>query len=162
MNVLVCVDHSEESKKALRFAGQLVAGAGSGNSVTLCHVSESLPAYLLSDEPQPGLTLRSAARQIAAQADAEGQKLLAAQKDVLTAAGVAAGSIKTKLIQTAASPEAKQVAAAAAIIDEMKSGGYHVVCLGRRGASQLSPTFVGGVAEKVLRAAQGQTVCVVD
>jgi nucleotide-binding universal stress UspA family protein len=163
VNVLICVDHSPASRKAVQFvAGLLGKTAVPDLSITLFHVTELLPEYVLSEQPAPGMTQRSLAESWAERAIAEGRKLLDENHQELLFAGVAASRIQLKLSTTNCLPESKKVAAALAIIDEVKDGPYTVVCLGRRGASQLASSFIGGIAEKVIRECQGKTVWLVD
>ena len=88
--------------------------------------------------------------------------MLAEHKQALLKAGVASAAVQTKLQVTDCLPESKKVAAALAIIGEMQSGTYDLVCLGRGGATGLAASFIGSVAEKVLRAGQGRSILVVD
>lgn len=163
MNILLCVDHSTASQKAVRFTAELLGKASVPDvSVTLFHVAEFLPEYLLSDSPAPGLTSRELAEMWAQRSRALGQKLLDSAKQTLLSAGMAENSVQSKLCTTSCLPEAKKVAAALSIIDEIQSGAYDVVCIGRRGASELASSFIGGVAEKVIRECGGKTVWLVD
>lgn len=161
MKVLVCVDHSEASKKVVQAAADLLKGR-SGDQVTLFHIAEFLPEFLLSDHPEPGMTSRSLAERWAERAKSDGDKLLSESQAALVAAGVSAAVVHTKLELKDCLPESKKVAAALAIIQEMQSTDYKLVCIGRRGASALSLSMIGGVAEKVLREAHGRSVLVVD
>lgn len=163
MNVLICVDHSPSSQKAVKFAAGVLASANhSGLSITLFHAAGILPSHAVSDQPAKGMTARSTAEADAERAITQGNQLLADQQGVLEAAGVPASSIQVKLCQMECLPEAKKVAAALTIIDEVKQGSYDVVCLGRRGASKLASSILGSVAEKVIRECQGKTVWLVD
>lgn len=162
MKVLLPVDRSTASSKAVQFVGKLLAGRDGQDQVTVFHVAEFLPEFVLTDTPEAGLTTRSLAERWATRAKADGEALLADQKQALVTAGVAAGSVQTKLELTSCLPESKKVAAALSIIGEMQSEAYDLVCIGRRGASALSQSFIGGVAEKVLREAHGRSVLVVD
>lgn len=163
VKVLICVDHSDASQKAVTFAGQVLGKMPQQDlRVTLFHAAELLPEFVLSDQPAPGMTSRVFAEAWADRAKSQGQNLLNEQQAALKSAGVAAGSLTAKLSTMSCLPEAKKVAAALAVIEEVKSGGYDVVCLGRRGASQLAASFIGGVAEKVVRECQGKTVWLVD
>lgn len=162
MKVLLPVDDSAASAKAVQFVAQFLAARGSKDQVILYHVAEFLPEYVQSNTPEPGMTTRSEASAQAKQAKADGEALLGRQKQALVAAGVAAEAVQTKLGETDCLPESKKVAAALAIIAEMQSGNYDLVCIGRRGASGLQSSLIGGVAEKVLREGQGRSVLVVD
>ena len=165
MKVLVAVDASGGSKKAVAFAGRLLAGRKDPQcSITLFHVVESLPEYILTKSESGGTG--SATWQVvdewAQTSRAQGDALLAELSQALTAAGVAASQVQTKLCQKECRPESERVVAAVAIIGEMQQGHYDLVIVGRRGDSAAIPTFLGGVAEKVTRAAAGRAVCVVD
>jgi nucleotide-binding universal stress UspA family protein len=162
VKVLLCVDRSDASKKAVQFLADLVAPRGTKDTLTLLHVAEFLPEFVLSDHPEPGLTSRSLAERWAAKAQAEGEKVLEQARELCIASGVVAGQVQTKLALKDCLPESKKVAAALAIIEEMQNGDYDTICLGRRGASELALSFIGGVAEKVIREARGKHVILVD
>lgn len=161
MNVLVCVDHSQASRKVVETAGQLLKGCPNV-SVTLFHVAEFLPDFLLADRPEPGMTSRTLAEQWATHARTEGEKVLRESQEALVKAGISESSIARKLDLKDALPESRKVVAALAIITEMQTVGYDLVCIGRRGASEFSGSLIGGVAEKVLREGHGRSVLVVD
>jgi len=164
VNVLVCIDRSEASRKVVRFvAGLLKARVADGQDrITLYHVAEFLPEFLLSDHPEPGMTSRGLAERWAAKAKDDGDRVLAERKQELLAAGIPAAAVQTKLELKDCLPESTKVAAALAIIGEMQSGNYDLVCIGRRGASELAISFIGGVTEKVIREAHGRSMLVVD
>jgi nucleotide-binding universal stress UspA family protein len=163
VNVLICVDHSDASRKAVQFAGKILGQCSLPDlNVTLFHVAELLPEYVLSDHPMPGMTPRNLAEAWAERARSQGEKLLSEHRSALQSAGIPAPSLHTKMSVTSCLPEAKKIAAALSLIDEIKEGPYDVVCLGRRGASQLASSFLGGVSEKVIRECQGKTVWLVD
>ena len=158
MKVLVAVDETETSSKAVQFAAKLGAAA---SDVTLFHVVESLPEYIVQRASREG-TIASVADEWAQANRNAGQQILDRHKQALIAAGLPAASLHTKLRQMESLPEAARVAAALAIIEEMQHGDYHVVVVGRRGAASRIDSFLGGVAEKIARAAGGRTVCIVD
>lgn len=161
VKALVCVDHSAASKKVIQSTTDWLKGR-TDVTVVLFHIAEFLPEFLLSDHPEPGLTSRSLAERWAGRAKEDGEKLLKNSQQQMIAAGMPAAAIETKLQVVDCLPESKKVAAALAIIGEMQSGSYDLVCIGRRGASELAASFIGGVAEKVLREAHGRMVLIVD
>jgi len=165
VNVLLAIDGSHATQKAVRFMGTLFGKAQpEGLSITLFHVVESLPedfrrratASQQADQYQQVAEDWVAARKTA------GEKLLAEQKTALTSSGIPDEVVEQKLIMRESLPGSEKVIAARAIIDEMTTGEYELVCLGRRGASGAEGSFLGSVAEKVLRQARGRTVWVVD
>lgn len=158
MKVLVAVDSSEASNKAVAFA----AGLGRETTqVTLFHVIESLPEFIVQRSTVGG-TYAGIAEEWAVANRTSGEALLAEQKKNLVSAGVPAAQVHTKLCQKESLPEAARVVAALAIIEEMKLGNYDIVVIGRRGSSARIESFLGGVAEKVAREAFGRTLCIVD
>lgn len=159
MKVLVAVDGSQASKKAVAFARSVVTG-GKDASVTLFHVVDTLPEFIASRSATD--VYGTVAREWTDSHRSEGQKLLAAYRDELTRGGVAPTAIRTALLERESRPEAKRASAALAIIEEMKNGGYDVVVLGRRGTSETNESIIGSVAERVTRESAGRTICIVD
>lgn len=165
MKILLAIDPSEASRKAVEFTGKALGpSGGKGCSITLLHVVDSLPDFILTGakNPQTASAYQQVAKDWSTASRGEGEKLLVQYQKQLEAAGIPNSALSTRLVVKEALPESKKVVAALTIIDEMKSGGFDVVCLGRRGASAASGSFPGSVAEKVLREAQGRTVWVVD
>lgn len=165
MKVLLAIDDSEVSRKAVAFCGKMLGrGTYPDLDVTLFHVVESLPDFILarSGDTSGGSAYRQVAEDWAENNRQGGEKLLSAQKQALAATGIPDERINTKLCQKESRPEARRVVAAMGIIEEMKSGRYDVVIIGRRGASASLETFLGSVAEKVAREANGRTLWIVD
>ena len=162
MKVLVAVDSSDASLKAVSFAARLASGAGGDTAeVTLLHVVECLPDFITQRSPTGG-TYEAVAREWAEANRSAGEKLLAERAGLLLAAGIRAERIHTQCAQKDSLPESARVIAALAIISAMKQGNYDVVVIGRRGNSARVESFLGGVAEKVAREAYGRTLCIVD
>lgn len=158
MNILLGVDSSDASTKAAAFVGKLLGGRTWPDlKVTLVHVIESLPEYLVSRG-----SLQDATKELEAERLQEANALMEETTRLLTEAGIPGEQIEVRLLTRESLPEAKKVVAALALIDEMKSGRYDVICVGRRGASGAEGSFLGSVAEKILREARGKTVWVVD
>ena len=168
MKILLTIDRSPASDKAVRFVAAVFGQAGRSDlQVTLLHVAESLPDELLflTGDATKQAQYRKLAEELEHDSRAEGERLLAEKRQSLLAAGLGESAIETKLVVREGRPEARKVVAALAIIEEMGRVSYDVVCLGRRGtgaAGAAMSGFPGSVAEKVLRAAQGKTVWVVD
>lgn len=165
MKVLLAVDQSQESTRAVKFVGQVLGNRTTKDAeIILFHVVESLPDYILdrSARAESGGALRQLAEEWEGSNKEAGEKLLAQLRASLESAGVPASCLKAKLVVKDARPEARRIVAAIAIIEEMKQGGYDVVVVGRRGTSRGLETFLGSVAEKITREAHGKTVWVVD
>jgi nucleotide-binding universal stress UspA family protein len=165
VKLLLTLDHSPASDKAVAFVGRVLGKTSlTGLEITLFHVVEALPEFILSRSQQSATT--NAFRQVAeewAQANQSGgERLVAEAQQKLTAAGIPASAIKTKFVARDALPESRRVVATLAIIDEIKSGDYEIVVVGRRGTSATVETLIGGVAEKVARECHGKTVWIVD
>ena len=162
MKLLLAVDHSEVSRKAVRFVGQVLGPAGSGAvEITLYHVTECLPEFITERTNEDDAFGKVNELWVTTQKTA-GEQLLDACKADLTAAGVPAEKIKRKLAEKEGLPEARRVIAALAIIEELKAGGYDIVAIGRRGSAAASGSFLGSVAEKITREAAGKTVWIID
>ncbi len=164
MNVLLAVDHSEGSQRAVAFVAEMFKPFGEAcPPITLFHVVEALPGYMLSQKSAAGSEVFSeVAREWQELKKREGEQLLQTTSQTLLEAGLPSAAIQTKLEVEQGLPEARRVVAALAIIEEMKRGDYRIVVLGRRGESGSSGAFPGSVAEKVLREARERTVWVVD
>jgi len=163
VKVLVAVDDSEVSHKAVGLAAS-VFGPRQDVDVTLFHVVESLPEFILARSNQGGAdnVYRQVAEECAEACRTHGSRLLTDYSQKLSTAGMAAGRVHTKLAQKESRPEARRVIAALAIIEEMKQGNYDVVIIGRRSNTACADTFIGGVAEKVTREGHGRTIWIVD
>jgi nucleotide-binding universal stress UspA family protein len=162
---LVAIDGSPASTNAVRFVAEFLGQTKmTEHSITLFHVTESLPNALLSPGiPQSlGPAYQEVIEDAMARRKAEGERLLEAMAAILRSAGIPSDRILTKLDVESARPESSKVAAALAIIDEMKKGDYRVVCVGRRGASSAQGSFPASMAEKILWEARGKVVWVID
>ncbi|MFN0195987.1 MAG: universal stress protein [Planctomycetaceae bacterium] len=164
MKILLAVDASDASEKAVRHIGEIFGQGGRPVKVTLYHALESLPEYLVSriNGPQQSAEFRSVAEEWVNDLRNNARDILATHQQKLVAAGIPSTAIETKIAEVEAMPGAKKVVAAMAIIEEMKRGDYAIVCLGRRGNSASISVFPGSVAEKVLREGAGVTVWIVD
>ncbi len=162
--VLVAVDESAASRKAVEYVGRILAHRPeTAVAVVLFHVIEA-PADLFPREGDPatGRIIEQAMRDWSTRAVTRCQNQLERYRELLIAAGVPAVAVHSKYRLDEARPEATRVAAALAIIEEARTGGYTTVVLGRRGSSNVPELFLGGVAEKVSRHVPGVTVWIVD
>ena len=165
MKVLLSLDSSPASEKAVAFVGRVFGkSASSGLEITLFHVIEGLPDFIASrsEAAATGTAFHQVANEWARENQAGAERLLAEAQQKLTTAGVPVAALKSKLVTRDSRPESRRVVATIAIIEEAKSGGYEVIVVGRRGTSATIPTLIGGVAEKVARECCGKTVWIVD
>ncbi|MDA0835076.1 MAG: universal stress protein [Planctomycetota bacterium] len=164
MKILLAVDASDASEKAVRHVGAIFGSGGPRVQITLYHAMESLPEYLVSriTGPQQSEEIRNIAQEWVADTRQKARELLSHYQTTLIDAGLPAAAIEIRIAEVEAMPGAQKVVAAVAIIEEMKQGQYEIVCLGRRGDSGMISVFPGSVAEKVLRQAASVTVWIVD
>lgn len=165
MKVLLTLDQSPASEKTVSFVGQVFGKSSQpGLEITLFHVAEAPPEFITSrSQPASGdNAFQKVADEWVRENQAAGERLIAQAQQKLVAAGLPASALKSKLVSRDARPEARRVVATIAIIDELKSGGYDVIVVGRRGNSASVTTLFGSVAEKVARECHGKTVWIVD
>jgi nucleotide-binding universal stress UspA family protein len=163
VKVLIAVDGSQATDAAVALVANVFAPHVDGAvSITLFHVAESLPDDLFRGDAARAAEFQKMCDDFDAERKREGERLLDRQRQALLEAGIAEADVERKLVARDSRPGAGKVMAAMAIIEEMRAGNYDVVCLGRRGAGGAEGSFLGSVAEKVLREARGRTVWVVD
>lgn len=165
MNVLLAVDRSPATANAVEFLGRVLGGTtAKEHTITLFHVVESLPDDFLArvSSPETLAEYEKVSEDWTFARNSEGERLLDELQKTLAAAGFPESGVQKKLVTRESRPGSGKVIAALAIIQEMQSGDYEVVCLGRRTAAGAEGSFLGSVAEKVLREARGRTVWVVD
>lgn len=162
MKLLLAVDHSESTTKAVSFVGRLCGPRTAGDlQVTLFHVTEELPEFIVSRQKDDAAYERVAKDWTENQRQ-EGEQLLARLRASLVGSGIPDSAIVNRLVTREGLPESRRVIAALAIVEELKSGGHDVVVLGRRSTSAAVGSFPGSIAEKVTREAIGKTVFIVD
>jgi len=163
VKVLLAVDGSRATDAAVALVAKVFAPHVDGDAaIALFHVAESLPDDLLRGNAARAAEFQKVSDDFDADRKREGERLLDRQRQTLLDAGIAEAGIERKLVTRDTRPGAGKVMAAIAIIEEMRAGKYDIVCLGRRGAGGAEGSFLGSVAEKVLREARGRTVWVVD
>jgi universal stress protein A len=134
--ILVPVDFSESSERAIQYAGQLAADRDA--RVELVHVLDD--PYLAGAWPTESY-LPSAAVVLDGLADAAAIRL-AKRAALLTSEHVPSRSVVLR-----GNPARK-------IIEYAASFGFDVIVMGRHGRSALAHLLMGGVAERVLRTAR--------
>ena len=133
--ILVPVDFSESSERAIQYAGQLAAESDA--RVELVHVLDD--PYLAGAWPTESY-LPSAAVVLDGLAD------VAATRLAKRAALLTSESVPSKSVVLRGNPARK-------IIEYATLFNFDVIVMGRHGRSALSHLLMGGVAERVLRTA---------
>lgn len=144
-NILIAMDESPSSLRAVDFAGQQLGG--DDYSVQLFHVIRGIDTLNPGDHgyipPEIFATVQDS---IAQQFESVREKLVAA--------GFQADRISEKIITGAGSR-------AEAIVAEARSGGFGTIVVGRRGVSRVEDFFMGRVCNKVIHIGQELTTWIV-
>jgi len=147
--VLLAVDASENSRKAVGYAAPFLAESGA--EITLCHVVRAfLPTFgpdLIGSSGAVEENLMERLR--------EGiRRMFDSYKDCLGGAGVGPEKISTVC-------KMESYSRAAEILKTAREGGYGTIVMGRRGISVVREFLMGRVTTKVLNGAEGLAVWVV-
>jgi nucleotide-binding universal stress UspA family protein len=156
--ILVAIDGSKSSLRAIDYAGKHWGGAGQVQ-VTLLHVLPGVPAefwddgHILSKEEKADR--KKVVKKWAANQKTGQGALFQKAKAALEKHGLKARQVKARSV-----PEDPDVADA--ILGETEAGGYDTLVLGRRGRSAVARFVMGSVASKVVNHAQKVAVVVVE
>jgi len=134
-NVLVAVDGSENSDRALDFALDLAEKFGA--SVTILNVSESLA---MGAVPQESATYPSGSTAVLA------KDLRAIQNELVSRNVYHARAVMPNL---PVSSMLKEGDAALEIVNVAKDGGFDVIVVGHRGSGKMRERLLGSISEKV-------------
>lgn len=134
-NVLVAVDASENSDRALDFALDLTEKFGA--DLTILNVSESLPMTAV----QPDLNASSGANIPVIPRD-----FMKIHEEILFKAVARAKSAKPHLTVSSVLREGDP---AVEIVNCAKEGGFDIVVVGHKGIGKMKEFFVGSISEKV-------------
>jgi nucleotide-binding universal stress UspA family protein len=148
--VLMAVDPSENALRAVDHAGFMLSHAPS--QITLFHSKRHLRRYVPLEilEAAPGINERWLQK-----AQESINPYLEKARSILQQNGVAASRIHVKVVDGSRSP-------ADDILDEARTGDYGTLVMGRRGLSMMREFFMGSVSSKVLQAATGMAVVIVQ
>jgi nucleotide-binding universal stress UspA family protein len=161
MRILVAVDESENSDRAVRYVGSLLRGSADAE-ITLFHVLKPMPRGLLehggSESPTAEAQL---SRQLREEQEAWIRQEIESECPILV-----------KACQTLAQAgfEGRQVAlrtgheedVARNVLEEAERGNHDTIVVGRHGTSRVKRLFGGGVTDQILRDAKGFAVWVVE
>ena len=159
-NVLIAVDGSQNSLRAVEYAGRVFAGNEEARLV-LFHILPAISRMNLDKKEVKAIDARKAERPDLAglywrlEKEDKISKFFAQATKVLVQAGVQSDQIKSKF-------SVKKGEIADAILEEVELGRYDTLVLGRRGISRVKEVFQGSVSTKVVREARGCAVCVVE
>ena len=145
--ILVAVDGSETSTRAVEYVGEIVRGC-EGIDITLYHVLEVSPLFVEHGGGEASWKQLQEEREEWEKGKREQieREIFAPAKQMLKEKGIREDviEIQTKLAEDA-HPDV-----ALAIIQEVKEGGYGTVVLGKRGITMLKEFMFGSVASKVV------------
>ncbi|MGH7182576.1 MAG: universal stress protein [Nitrospiraceae bacterium] len=152
MRILVAVDGSKDSTRAVKSVGQLLRSTPDVK-VTLFHVLTPLPPMLRehggSEDPireeQLGRQLRKDQKTWYRKEQKVESTILSKARQTLEKTGLSPSRIRLKF--------GYEEDVARAILEEARKGGYQAIVVGRRGASGLQRLFFGGTTDQVLRQA---------
>ncbi len=145
--VLVAIDLSENSMKAVDYLGEMLSCHDTAR-VTLLHViKEPSPDIVLDEDERKHCVERTRSETLAVMEKAG---------DRLTCRGIPQQHIQIK-IQVCRKP----VSVADLILHEQKTGAYQTIVIGRRGKSKREEFLFGSVSLRVVREARDCTVWVV-
>jgi nucleotide-binding universal stress UspA family protein len=159
-NVLIAVDGSRNSRRAVEYAGRLFAPNPEARLV-LFQILSAISRMNLDKKEIKTIDARKAERPDLAglywraEDEEEMNNFFAEAKDLLVKAGVKPEQIRSKF-------GVKKAEIADGILEEAELGNYDTLILGRRGVSRVREVFSGSVSTKVVREARGCAVCVVE
>lgn len=157
--VLIAVDGSRNSLRAVEYAGQVFAPNPEAR-LLLFQILPAISRMNLDKEEIKNIDARKVERPDLAglywrlEDEEEMHQFFAEAKDLLVQAGLKPKQIKSKF-------GVKKGEIADAILEEAELGNYDTLILGRRGLSRVREFFLGSVSTKVVREARGCAVWVV-
>lgn len=161
MRILVAVDESEHSSRAVKYVGSLLRGNPDAE-ITLFHVLRPMPRGLLehggSENPAGEAQLSQQLREdqeawIQQETEAECPVLMKAC-ETLTQSGFERSRVALRI--------GHEEDVARNVLEEAASGNHDTIVVGRHGTSRVKRLFGGGVTEQILRDAEGFAVWVVE
>lgn len=163
--ILIAVDGSTSSMKAVRYVGNIVSGC-QGAVITLFHILPLPPALLEhggaenpDDERRIEESLQGEVKSWAEKrSKSVEEEIFAPARQILKEKGFPEDAIMVK----AKTEVDKPMDEAYAIIQEAKEGGYDTVVLGRRGRSKFKDFVFGSVTTKVIHAIKDCAIWIIE
>ncbi len=161
MKILVAVDESENSHRAVQYAGILLRETPDV-MITLFHVLKPMPRELLehggSENPAAEARLGAKLRMdqeswLRSERESECSVLRKAW-DVLTGCGFDGNRVTMTF--------GHEDDIAGNILEEGRRGRYETIVVGRHGTSRIKRIFGGGVTDQLLRQAKGFAIWVIE
>ncbi|BEQ14871.1 universal stress protein [Desulfoferula mesophila] len=150
--VLLAYDNSQQALRAVEYVGQMFARVDNVK-VIIFGVYDKVPEH---DMEGTVFTDQVRARISVLERDREkGREGLEEAKKMLLRKGFGDEQVKVKYVE-------KKKSVAKDIIDEVKTGGYGTVVMGRKGVSNLAGMLFGSVSSGVIGNLVGATICVVE
>jgi len=159
--ILIAVDDSEHSARALRYVGTLLRDVRNVQ-VTLFHVLKPMPRELLehggSENPVEEVRLATELQQdqenwVSAESVME-YPILVQALELFGKTGFPLDRVTLKFGQ--------EDDIAQTILDEARTGGYGTIVISRQGSNGMKRFFGGGITDQLLREASGYTLWVVE
>jgi nucleotide-binding universal stress UspA family protein len=161
MRILLAVDESENSHRAVKYVGSLLRRTPD-TAVTLFHVLKPMPRELLEHggsenpaaEAQLGQQLRNEQDAWIRKEEESESHVLKKACDTLTQSGFDRSQVALKV--------GHEDDIAKNILEEARNGQHETIVVGRHGASRVRRLFGGSVTEQLLRDAKGFAIWVVE
>lgn len=147
--VLVAMDSSDNSLKAVTHAGQMFNHGK--NTFTLFHAIRGIS---VSMEGMEDIFPESYRQRLLEDAESEIRPALKRGELALIKMDIAPDRITTKIVTGVRSR-------AAVIVEEATKGGYGTIIVGRRGVSEVADFSMGRVTNKLTQLAKDQSLCIV-
>jgi nucleotide-binding universal stress UspA family protein len=161
MRILLAVDESENSLRAVRYVGSLLHGTPEV-TITLFHVLKPMPRELLehggSENPVTEGRLSTQLHEdqeawYKKEGEAECPVLITA-RETLEKSGFDTARVSMQF--------GHDEEVARNILEEAQDGRYETIVVGRHGVSRMKRIFGGGVTDELLRNAKGFAIWVVE
>lgn len=162
--ILVAVDGSDASERALEYAAKVVGDLKDGR-LTILHVGEAIPMNVMEYDKLPGKgtweeKLEKHRQEVdkyekergESETEQEMFRYLTHRTEQL---GLAPEQVETRFIAHVQNVSTE-------IILEAERGGYEAICLSRQGRHSVKEFFIGSVSERIVRHARKCAVWVVE